>query len=213
MQEKICTCFCHKEGSDFRHVMPCCSLCYEQYIDENDQIDYDKYTELKIKKGNIDKVFSKLSVPKDSKKFKDGVLAIVGSRTFTDEKLFVHLADLVFFKIPFLKRRIVSGGAPGVDTLAEEWAKKSLIECKVFKADWKNLEVQPCKIKYNSKGEPYNALAGFNRNKEIIREADVVFAIWDGSSSGTLDSLKIAKKMKKDIIIYNFKTNKWQNDF
>lgn len=67
-------------------------------------------------------------------------LAIVGSRNFSNyedleravlkvlEKWGLSLSDL---------EKIVSGGALGVDKLAEKFAKKYSIETVIFPADWK----------------------------------------------------------------------------
>ena len=82
------------------------------------------------------------------------------------------------------------------DVHSEEWFKSycnnNALQIIGMSAKWNNLTEHPLKIKYNYKGEPYNALAGFNRNKkmlEFLSFEDFVVAIWNGKSSGTLDMI------------------------
>jgi predicted Rossmann fold nucleotide-binding protein DprA/Smf involved in DNA uptake len=112
-------------------------------------------------------------------------LAIVGSRNFDDyamlnEKLtpYKNIVELV-----------VSGGAKGADSLGEKWAKENNIPVKIFHPDWKK----------------YGRAAGPIRNKEIINNADVVIAFWDGKSSGTKSSIELAKKAGKKVEVVLFK--------
>jgi predicted Rossmann fold nucleotide-binding protein DprA/Smf involved in DNA uptake len=112
-------------------------------------------------------------------------LAIVGSRNFDDyallnEKLapYKDVAGLV-----------VSGGAKGADSLGEKWAKENNIPVKIFYPDWKK----------------YGRAAGLVRNKEIINNAEVVIAFWDGQSSGTKSSIELAKKAGKKVEVVLFK--------
>jgi hypothetical protein len=47
-EAEICTCICHKEGFDIRHIRSCCEYTYEKYIDE-DGVNMEKYNKLKNK--------------------------------------------------------------------------------------------------------------------------------------------------------------------
>lgn len=126
-------------------------------------------------------------------------IAIIGSRGFNNyELLKIKLS-------PYLGSitKIVSGGAEGADKLGELYAEENNIEKLIFPAEWENFE-HPCKIKYNSAGKPYNAMAGFKRNQNIIENCDFVIAFWDGKSSGTKDSMQKANKLRKDILIVYF---------
>ena len=42
------------------------------------------------------------------------------------------------------------------------------------------------------------------RNTQIIENADVVFAFWDGQSKGTKDSITKAKKLQKELHIISY---------
>jgi hypothetical protein len=84
--------------------------------------------------------------------------------------------------------RIVSGGAIGADSLAEDWGKQHDIPTLIFKPDW---------IKYGRS-------AGIIRNKDIIANADIVLAFWDGVSRGTKNSIDTAKSLGKPLQIIKF---------
>lgn len=102
-------------------------------------------------------------------------VAIVGSRNFSQpERVREFIIDLG----PGVE--IVSGGARGVDTWAEEAARECRLTVKVFPADW-------------SKGKG----AGFTRNHDIVNYADVVVAFWDGQSRGTAHTIQIAREACK----------------
>jgi predicted Rossmann fold nucleotide-binding protein DprA/Smf involved in DNA uptake len=107
-------------------------------------------------------------------------VAVIGSRTFNDynlvEKTLSGIDDIDC---------IVSGGAKGADSLGEEYALNNSIKTMIFKPDWKR----------------YGRGAGFVRNKTIIDNADVVVAFWDLKSKGTKNSIELAKKQNKKVVI------------
>ena len=103
------------------------------------------------------------------------ILAIIGSRTFTDYDRLVTICDSLEIT------GIVSGGARGADSLAEKYAKERNIPLTVIPADW----------------EKYGRSAGFIRNTYIVEKADEVLAFWDGKSPGTKHSIELAKKLGK----------------
>ena len=72
---------------------------------------------------------------------------------------------------------VVSGGAPGVDSFAEEAAKAHGLETLIFSADWEQL----------------GRRAGPIRNARIVAHADRVVAFWDGTSRGTLNTVLLAR--------------------
>lgn len=109
-------------------------------------------------------------------------IAIVGSRKIKDFNLLVDVVR----DSKFIITEIVSGGAPGVDTLAYMYATARDIPYTEFTAKW------------NQHGRG----AGFLRNKEIVDYADAVIAIWDGKSKGTLHTIKLAQDANKPIYIW-----------
>jgi hypothetical protein len=106
-------------------------------------------------------------------------VAVIGSRDFNDYEEVKQTLSTI--KITLL----VSGGAKGADSLGERYAKEHNIETKIFLPDW----------------EKYGKKAGFLRNTDIINEAELIIAFWDGQSKGTKDSIDKAFKSEKKILI------------
>lgn len=99
-------------------------------------------------------------------------LIIAGSRNLlvSDEELRGYLRDFTVIEI-------ISGGASGIDTCAENYAKKFDIPYKVFPADW-------------SLGKK----AGPLRNEQMAAYADALLLIWDGESRGSASMRNLAIK-------------------
>jgi len=129
-------------------------------------------------------------------------IIIAGSRNFNNYNLLEEECLNLFESNSTLYKfiEVVSGHANGVDKLGEAFAKKHNYPVKIFEADWNNLDVKPCLIKYNKTGNPYNALAGFNRNKQMAEYASkfggMLVLFWDGKSPGSKNMLDNAKEYK-----------------
>ncbi len=106
-------------------------------------------------------------------------IAVVGSRTFTDYQLLITILKEYDIK------QLISGGAIGADKLAEQYAKEYNISIIVYKPDW----------------QKHGKIAGLLRNTDIIKDADIVIAFWNGISTGTKDSINKAKQMNKQLRI------------
>ena len=115
------------------------------------------------------------------KKIKIGV---VGSRTFNDYQLLKSTLDPLKDVICL----IVSGGAKGADSLAEQWAKENGVPTTIFVPDW----------------DLYGKSAGYRRNVQIVEEADHILAFWDKKSKGTKHSIDLARKLKKKCSVISF---------
>lgn len=107
-------------------------------------------------------------------------VAIVGSREFPDEERVRN-----FVRSLPRETVIVSGGANGVDTWAEDEARKLGMTVYVYPADWK----------------AYGKRAGFIRNVYIVRAAERVVAFWDGRSPGTKSAIEIAQREGKSCMV------------
>ena len=117
-------------------------------------------------------------------------IAIVGSRDFNDfELLDNRITSWLKQTISIDRIVIVSGGAKGADTLAEKFADKYGFEKLIYRANW----------------DIYGKRAGFIRNRDIIKCADIVFAFWDGESKGTKNSIDLANEQRKRCITYYYK--------
>ena len=105
-------------------------------------------------------------------------VAVVGSRSLTD-------TDINKF-IPPDAELIISGGAIGVDTLAEKYADAKGIKKMILYPDY----------------ELYGKSAPLIRDNLIVDNADFVVAVWDGISKGTEFTISYAKRRGVPIEIY-----------
>jgi len=115
-------------------------------------------------------------------------IAIVGSRSFSDYNLLKKSMNSFIKDSSISITHIVSGGAKGADSLAHQYANENNLQMIVFKPDWKK----------------FGKRAGIVRNSDIIENADIILAFWDGLSSGTKNSIDKALKLNKKVIIKNF---------
>lgn len=113
-------------------------------------------------------------------------IAIIGSREFNNKFLFFSELHKRNFNRGEYQHEVglkfISGGAPGVDTWAEEYAKLHNIPIEI---------VRPINQK--------NKLDYLFRNVEIITKADKIIAFWDGKSRGTKFVIDYAKERNKNI--------------
>ena len=99
-------------------------------------------------------------------------VAIIGSISIRPTDIGTYISD---------GDEIVSGGASGVDSCAEEYARKNELRLTVFLPQY----------------ERYGRAAPIVRNKQIVDYADRIVAFWDGKSKGTLSVIKYAEKIGK----------------
>lgn len=101
---------------------------------------------------------------------------IAGMRDYHDYEYFRAYMKLLS---PWLEiTEVVSGGAKGVDAMGEYWATQNDIKLKIFPAEWDKLGKR----------------AGHVRNEKMAKYADGLIAFWNGTSRGTADMIKTAKK-------------------
>jgi hypothetical protein len=98
---------------------------------------------------------------------------IAGSRHITDKRDVCDAVNHSGFEIT----EVVSGGAPGVDSIGEELAATFGIPLKRFPAKWKE----------------HGKAAGPIRNEQMAQYADALVLVWDGRSKGSANILANAK--------------------
>ena len=109
-------------------------------------------------------------------------LLIVGSRNIEEYDLEKD--------IPAETTMIITGGANGIDTLAEKYADKKRLS---------KLILRP---KYNR----YGKFAPLKRNEQMVDICDMALIIWDGSSKGTKYTIDYAYKTGKKLLLITPKT-------
>lgn len=101
-------------------------------------------------------------------------LLIVGSRSITNFDLSPYITDNV--------DTIISGGADGIDSLAEKYADSHRLSKYIIRPQY-NL---------------YGRAAPLKRNEKMVDIADSILIIWDGRSKGTEHTIKYAKGTNKN---------------
>ena len=116
-------------------------------------------------------------------------LAIVGSREWTNYQRFT--AEMTKFVSLYGKPEVViSGGAEGIDKMAERWANDQKILLVVVKPDYRM----------------YGKKAPLMRNSEIVDRCDWVLALPHPNSRGTWDSVRKAWQCNKKVTLVEWKT-------
>ena len=104
-------------------------------------------------------------------------LLVVGSRGMTEFDLSRYIPEDV--------DTIISGGAQGIDTLAEQYADAHRLSKYIIRPRY----------------DLYGRVAPIKRNELMTEMADAVLIIWDGQSKGTQHTLNYARKMNKSITL------------
>lgn len=105
-------------------------------------------------------------------------IAVVGSRTFTN---YGQLSS-VLANILVAEDSLVSGGAVGVDSMAQRYAKENGLEITIFYPDYGR----------------YNRGATFVRNKAIVERSDLVLAFYTKGrfqQGGTANTIHWAQEL------------------
>ena len=100
-------------------------------------------------------------------------LLVVGSRSIADFDLTPYIPPDV--------DTIISGGAIGIDSLAEQYADLHRISKFILRPQY----------------YLYGRTAPLKRNEQMVDMADAVLIIWDGQSKGVQYTLKYIKKTEK----------------
>lgn len=116
----------------------------------------------------------------------------------------------------------ISGMAQGIDMICAEIVlilkqkySHIILECAIPCIDQSTKWSIPQKNRYvcilneadiihNVSLEKYSKNCMNDRNLYMVNKADLVIAVWNGKPSGTLNTIKMAKSVKKDLIIFKY---------
>ncbi len=104
-------------------------------------------------------------------------LLIAGSRSIKDYDIGAHIPQGVTM--------IISGGANGIDTLAEKCADKLHLSKLILRPQY----------------SLYGKRAPLLRNERMAELCDLALIIWDGHSRGTKYTLDYVRKIGKKVIL------------
>jgi len=107
---------------------------------------------------------------------------IAGSRDIIDMNELEQAIEESGFEIT----EVVCGCAKGVDELGLIWGTNNDIPVKRMPADWR-----------------LGKQAGHERNIQMAHYGDSLIAVWDGSSHGTRDMIRVAKMQGLKIYVRN----------
>lgn len=105
-------------------------------------------------------------------------LAVVGTSQFTDYSKLKSILD----SIPGISA-IISGGAPGTDTLARKYAHQHNIKFLEFPPDFKK----------------YGNEAKHIRDRLIVEHCDKIISFWDEECEGTKYTMDYAGQQSKPV--------------
>ena len=87
--------------------------------------------------------------------------------------------------VPPKTELIISGGAKGIDSIAEKYADKHKISKLILRPRY----------------DLYGKAAPLKRSETMVDLADLVLIIWDGISYGTQYTVEYAKKKNKSVTV------------
>lgn len=114
----------------------------------------------------------------------DMKLLLIGSRS-------IETFDLSDY-VPNDTELIITGGASGMDSIAEKFADQHKISKLVLRPQY----------------HIYKKMAPLKRNEKMVDLADEILVIWDGKSKGTEYTIKYAQKRNKIITLIKFDETK-----
>lgn len=126
-------------------------------------------------------------------------VVVSGSRSVTDFQFVCKVLD----KYKDIIGKVIVGDAVGVDAHAVEWCKMNKVPFEVFEAKWNDLEAPGAVVKF-LKGLRFNANAGMDRNAEMMKLGKALIAIWDGSSKGTANQIKLCQAQDKVCLVERY---------
>ena len=123
-------------------------------------------------------------------------IIIAGSRDFSNYELLRDRLDYLLKNASDEDEiTIISGGARGADQLGERYAKEKGYKIIRKLANWNK----------------YGKSAGYKRNEEMAKIADVCVCFWDGESRGTKHMIDLSKKYKLKLNVIFYKNLKYKN--
>ncbi len=118
-------------------------------------------------------------------------IGIVGSRNFNKWDLLVSEMNKIIdtYGEP---NSIISGGAKGADSMAEKWANNNGCKIVIHRALW----------------EIHGKRAAYLRNKDIVRDSDILLAFPSKNGRGTQMTINLSQEKEMQIII----VDDWENE-
>ena len=120
-------------------------------------------------------------------------VAIVGSRDYHNGAVVFNYVDDKLKKYAGHKITIVSGGAQGVDRIAEDYAAIRGYDLHVIKPNYEG----------TMPGSPQARARPLQRNSDIVAMAHIIIAFPTETSRGTFDTISKARRAGKEPFVCN----------
>lgn len=107
---------------------------------------------------------------------------VTGGRAYADQNRVFDVLSLIHAATPI--DVVIHGAASGADSLAAEWANQRSVPVAPYPARWDDVSQTGARIRWNKRlRRPYDALAGFRRNTEmILKEAPALCVVFPGGA-------------------------------
>ena len=126
------------------------------------------------------------------------ILCICGSIKIKDKEwIFNRIDEFASTLEKSEKITIIEGNAKGVDFYAGEWAKEHNRELVLFPPDYEKYGKTACSV----------------RNEEMVKLADFVLILWNGSSYGTFEDICLCEKYNRPYKICYYGTQPAGNKY
>lgn len=125
------------------------------------------------------------------------VVLVTGGRKYSNRTHLWSVLDELHSLHPNIF--IIHGDATGADSLADSWAMVRLGKDRLrrFPAKWTvTMDTPKWRIRWDKHGNPYDMLAGADRNQQMIDEGKPNLVLAFPGGSGTNDMLRKAKSAK-----------------
>lgn len=137
-------------------------------------------------------------------------ILVCGGRDYDDRERFLEVMNKYreLYTYPYdpcgksakCYMQIISGMAPGADTLAARYARAFQLKLHEFPADWTDLSHPDAVVRRRRDGSLYDAKAGARRNARMLAEGKPELVVAFRGGSGTRDMIRQARKAGVEVV-------------
>lgn len=116
-------------------------------------------------------------------------LLVCGSRTITDKNwIFSQIEKYYHENFENFDIILIEGAARGVDLISKSYAIEKGWKVEEYPAEW----------------DKYGKSAGYIRNDVMVKKADAVLILWDGTSKGTKHDIDLCQRYGKQHLVVKY---------
>lgn len=126
------------------------------------------------------------------------VVLVTGGRKYANYWRIWRTLDALHKTHNFTK--LVHGKGGWTDMSADAWAKARDVPVQDYPAKWNDISRPDAVIREHANGKPYNVIAGFARNQQMLDEEEVKLVVAFPGGHGTADMVAKARKAGVEVI-------------